>query len=774
MTTLIKSKAQLLCLSLFLLTALTAFSQDAIIRGFVYDKENGEPIIFTNVVLEGTTIGATTDVEGFYSINKVPEGTYNLTCTYVGYETSSISVTVGKKSIVNQQIFLAQSTQMMDVVEVSAAKGEKKTEVQMSTIKVTSKQINKIPSVGGEPDLAQYLQVLPGVTFSGDQGGQLYVRGGAPIETKVLLDGLTIYNPFHSIGLFSVFETDIIKNVDVKTGGFEAEYGGRVSAIVDVATKDGNKKQLQGKVAANPFMGKLMLEGPLKKLDESGASSSFIFSGKHSYLKSSAETFYPYINNDPENGQGGQGLPYTFTDLYSKLSFNSSTGSKVSVFGYRFKDDTDFAAVAKYGWDAFGVGSNFVLVPGRSKTIVNGRVGYSKYSIDLSETGADDKASDIGGFELGIDFSYFMPKGKIKYGIEIAGFTTDYRFLNTNNEPRNIKENTTRISTFMQYRQEIGKLLIEPSIRLNYYASLPSAQLEPRIGMKYNLSNRIRLKAAAGRYTQDFISTKPDRDVVSLFNGFLTSPETSLLNNDGEEVDANLQIATHLVGGVEFDLTKRISLNVEGYRKGYDQIINLNRNRTAASEALFAVEDGEALGVDVVLKYDYKRIYLWTVYSYGIINRRGPSGANTVIDYHPHYDRRHNMNIVGAYTFGKNLNWEASFRWALGSGFPFTQTQGFYEELEFTDGTSTNYLDQNGDLGIVYDDELNGGRLPYYHRLDASIKRNFLFGNNMKLEVTASVTNSYNRENIFYFDRIEYQRVNQLPILPSLGVSMAF
>ena len=129
--------------------------------------------------------------------------------------------------------------------------------------KIISKSLKRLPSIGGDPDIAQYLQVLPGVVFTGDQGGQLYIRGGAPIHNVVLLDGMILYNAFHSIGLFSVFDTDVIKTADVYTGGFNAEYGGRISSVVDIKTRDGNKKRLAGKVSASTFGSKLLLEGPL-------------------------------------------------------------------------------------------------------------------------------------------------------------------------------------------------------------------------------------------------------------------------------------------------------------------------------------------------------------------------------------------------------------------------------------------------------------------------------------------------------------------------------
>src|SRR5574344_2699988 len=136
----------------------------------------------------------------------------------------------------------------LSTVEISGKKENLRLESLVSVEKITSKDIRQIPSIGGMADLAQYMQVLPGVVFSGDQGGQLYVRGGSAIQNKVLLDGMVIYNPFHSIGLFSVFETDVIRNADIYTGGFNAKYGGRLSSIMDITTKDGNKKETSAQV----------------------------------------------------------------------------------------------------------------------------------------------------------------------------------------------------------------------------------------------------------------------------------------------------------------------------------------------------------------------------------------------------------------------------------------------------------------------------------------------------------------------------------------------
>ena len=319
---------------LFLLSVLlttTAFAQTGNIRGFVYEKESGEPVMFCNVILKGTTIGAATDINGMYNISKVNPGNYTLIVTYIGYDTTQVNITLKGGQILSQNLEIREASIKLNEVKISGEREAMRTEVKAAAIKITKQDLEMMPTIGGEPDLAQYMQVIPGVIFTGDQGGQLYIRGGSPIQNKVLLDGMIIYSPFHSIGLFSVFDSDIIRNTDVYTGGFSAEYGGRVSSIMDIKTIDGNKKEIGGKLSANTFSSKLFVEGPLSK----SGNSSFVFSGKTSYLDKSSDLLYKY----PILYFDKKGLPYSYTDLYGKVSTKGSNGSKVSVFGFNFADN---------------------------------------------------------------------------------------------------------------------------------------------------------------------------------------------------------------------------------------------------------------------------------------------------------------------------------------------------------------------------------------------------------------------------------------------------
>lgn len=753
----------------------TAFSQTGAIRGFVYDKENGEPIIFCNVYLKGSQYGGVTDVNGYFNITKIKAGTYNLMVSYLGYDSLSMQISIKQDDIITKKLYITKSAIQLEETIISAERQEMKTEVKTSIVKISPKQITQIPSIGAQPDIAQYLQILPGVVFTGDQGGQLYIRGGPPIENKVLFDGMIIYNPFHSIGLFSVFDTDILRNVDVYTGGFGAEYGGRISSVMDITTRDGNKKRFGGKISGDTFGSKLLLEGPISgRKSETGSSTTFIFSGKTSYLTESSKIFYSYVNDD--------GLPFNFTDLYGKLSFNAQNGSKVNIYGFNFTDNVKYKAISDLNWKSSGLGSNIILIPSGSSVLIKSNLSYSSYDITLKE--ADDKLrnSMINGFNFGLGFTYFFGKDEFNYGVETNGFKTDFNFYNSVGRRLWQIENTTELAGYFKYKMNIKeKLLLEPSFRIQYYASLAKISPEPRLGLKYNLADKFRIKFSGGIYSQNLISANSDRDVVNLFYGFLSGPEVGNLQEefDGKPVTHSLQTSMHSILGFEYDFTNRLNLNVEGYYKDNTQLTNINRNKIYDDVAEnynkpdylkkdFIIETGKAYGVDFLLKYDFKRTYFWAVYSLGFVER-----YDGFITYNPHFDRRHNVNLVASHTFGKNLDWEFSTRWNLGSGFPFTQTQGYYEQIPFNSGISSNYTTSNGELGIIYG-ELNQGRLPYYHRLDISVKKKFEFTNNSRMEIIFSVTNLYNRENIFYFDRIQYDRVNQLPIMPSLGMSFNF
>ena len=460
------------------------------------------------------------------------------------------------------------------------------------------------------------------------------------------------------------------------------------------------------------------------------------------------------------------GLPYSYTDLYGKISLHGNNGSKFNIFGFNFQDLVDYENISKLSWNSNGIGSEFILIPGNSPVLIEGNFAYSSYKISLDEAASPLRESGISGFNMGFDFTYFKPKSKIKYGFDVHGYATDFLTYNSVNTPITQNENTSEFSGYINYQYTSTRLIIEPGFRIQKYTLGLSP--EPRLGIKYIVNEKTRLKLASGFYSQNILSTSSDRDVVNLFSGIISSPEEIPTQPNGDEYASKIQKAKHIITGIEFDVNNQIDFQVEAYIKDFNQLTNINRNMTSDDDDTFIIETGIARGIDALIKYNSKKLYVWLVYSLGQVKR-----DDGVREYSPHFDRRHNVNFVTSYKFGKKQDWKFDARWNLGSGFPFTQTQGFYENITFSDGINTDYTSTNGDLGIQYA-ELNNGRLPYYHRLDISLAKNITFKNNSKLNITASVTNAYNRENIFYFNRVKYDRVNQLPLMPSLGMSLTF
>ena len=750
-------------------------AQNGEVRGFLYDSKSGEPILFSPVFLKGTKFGTNTDINGFFSLSKIPPGNYQIYVVNLLYDTIIESISITASRILTKKFLLKEKIRELKEVEIRGSKNKQAriNTVNSSITRITPKEIRHVPPIGGEHDLAQYLQTIPGVTFTGDQGGQLYIRGGSNVQTLSLMDGMMINNPFHSLGLFSVFDTDILKNVDVYTAAFPSEYGGRTSAVIDVKTIDGNKNKLGGKISVNPFAAKAILEGPLVK-GTNGGGVTFLASYRNSYLNKTSPIIYPYAN------QSGNYLPFSFSDAYGKMTFHGDNGNKASLFGFNFRDRANLGKQGNYNWNSYGYGGNFLLIPTSTTVLISGNLGYSKYDVGIEEELIDPRKSTITNLNGSLDFTYYLNKNELRYGLGIVNNSTKFDVVDPKAGQRLFEANNAEIFSFVKFKYNSGKrLILEPNVRFQYYASLGIIRVEPRFGAKLILTDKIRLKGAAGLYSQNLVSTQSDRDVIALFQGFLSSPEPVYKRNEetvgnpnNVPVKSALQKSVHFVAGIEYDINEDIEITIEPYIKTFSDFVNINRERKLPGQPEFIVETGVAKGIDFLIKYDKKPYYLQASYSLGKVDR-----TFNGLTYSPIFDRRHNINLVGAYTFGSDKSWDFSIRWNLGSGFPFTQTFAFYENLNLDKQINNNIVNnQNGNLGIYYGEEsdFNKGRQPYFHRLDVAITKTWKFDDKSKIELIGSIVNTYNRENVFYFDRVQYRRINQLPFLPSIGASYAF
>ncbi len=747
--------------------SVVAFSQNAVLKGFTYDESSGEILPYSTIQLMGTGYGTLSDASGAFLINKIPAGTYTVKVSHLGYNDFIDTVTFASSGSVTKRYNISPNTQTLDAVQIMGENTQKVQETRTAVISVTPKDMSKMPAIGGQPDFAQYLQVLPGIISTGDQGGQLYVRGGTPVQNMLLLDGMILYNPFHSIGIFSVFDMDIMSSADVYTGGFGAEFGGRISSVMDIKTRDGNKKRLAGKVDLSNIGAQLLLEGPLLKLkDDRKTAISFILSGKGSFLEQSSKVFYPYVKN-------AEGLPYTFLDLYGKVTLSTRNGSRWNIFGFNYDDRVKYNSIANYGWDNWGIGTNFLIVPGDAPTTLEGSLSYSKYESELQDANFDPRRSSMDGFTFNFGFNYYLGKSLLKVGIDVVGYNTNYEYYTIYHSQRKIEDHTTDMSLFVKYKYNFrNKLLIEPGFRLQYYYSLGEVSPEPRLAIKYNILNNLRLKLAAGMYSQNLVAVTSDQDVVSLFNGFVSSPlESALLPEtligDDKEIKGRLQKSQHVILGLEYDPISPLSINIEGYYKHFSQLISANRYKMVDTDSEFIWEKGDAYGGDISVKYEQKGVYLWFVYSLGWVKRN-----DGVVTYYPHFDRRHNINLVASYSFGKRRSWEINARWNFGTGFPFTQTQAYYPHYDPSQ-INDNYVTNNEDVYFLLAG-FNQSRLPSYHRLDIGAKKKFYLGQRHTLEASVSMTNVYNYRNIFYVNRNTNDIVYQLPFLYYFGLTWRF
>ncbi|RYM31466.1 TonB-dependent receptor [Brumimicrobium glaciale] len=783
-------KKFLFFLTLILSTSAIFAQSEFTVRGFVYNSENGEAAAFVKVLIKPIVFkandelnGATTDLDGYFQFSSLKSGNYAVEVRSAEHLSIFDTITLGDKELTTLRYELVKSEEVKEMEEVAifGQDQSKRNNVEMSVNKLNQESLERLPSFGAENDILSAFAITPGVVSTGDQGGQLYVRGGTPIQNKITLDGMTIYNPFHSIGFFSVFETELIKSADIYTGGYSAEYGGRISSIMDITYRDGDLTKHGGLVSISPFIGKAVLEGPVfKNKNAKGSGGSYIFSAKHSLLNYTSETVYPYVND-------GQGMPFSFTDIYGKFTIKSPEGSKFSAFGFSNNDAVTYDNIADLNWKSYGGGINFTLVPSSNPVIIKGHLNASNYDIFFQEeNGGKPRTSGITGFDVGFDFLYFLKnQSEITYGFNIGGFSTAFQTYNEVDREIKVENYNTELSAYLNYKLVKGRWVFNPGIRIQAYPSIPAVIPEPRLGIKVNATEKLRFKMSGGYYSQNFTSANSDKDIVTLFYGFIAAPtdvQSKFTKANGEEIEPKngLQTSWHGIFGTEYDFTRKLTLNIEGYYKYYPKLSNINVNKLYDDTQEFSqiadiykkdflIESGVAYGVDFLLEYKSKRLFLWGVYSYGKSERWDGFSF-----YAPSFDRRHNINLVGSYSFLKDKSLELSVRWNFGSGLPFTPTSGYYQGENFDNGVTTDYTTSNpSELSVLLGD-INSSRLPTYHRFDITVKKKFEFKNKTILELKGGITNVYDRDNIFYVNRVTNDKIYQLPFLPSIGLSYDF
>lgn len=755
---------------------LPLMGQGCVLKGFVYDASTGQPLPHASISMADIGKGTTSDVRGYYHLEGIAAGIRDVEVRCVGYDPLKETFELSEERPVIRNFMLGPSPVKLREVDVIAEKQRPADRVTVSEIEILPSQIEQTPSVGGMPDLIQHMQAIPGVISRGDIGGQIYIRGGSPVQNRMLLDEAVIYNPVHSIGLFTVFDNDCIRQAKLHTGGFGAEYGGAISSVLDITTRSGNMMKLSGKADLSTIGSKLLLEGPLLK-DTTMETTvlSFLLSVKNSHIASTQEWFYPYVDQE---------MPFHFLDLYTKLTLQAGRHVRMNLFGFNFRDKAAYSSsLTEYNWTSSGFGGDLQIMPPRASMLIKAYFAGSRYRMNMEEESFDPRFSYLNSLLFGFRFVRYMKNQTLSYGLEISNLTTDYSYYSNAFNAFQQRENSTEVGAYLQYHLSIGNFVIDPGFRVQYYATLSEASPEPRLALKYNVLDHLAFKLAGGWYSQNLISAVSDRDIVNFFQGCLSAPVDLVNPGQGDIYGYYLQKSQQIIGGAEAEIGGRFFINLEAYYKYFPQLINFNKNKMLNPDDFpdqpdwltrdFIVERGFAEGIDLTAVFDDQFRRFEAGYSYAVTKRIYDDPEMGTVEYYPQYDRRHNLNLSGSVSFGRDHRWYANARWNYGSGFPFTPSAGYYETVTFDENGKIDHLTSNGDLGIIYG-SYNSARLPAYHRLDAAAGRKIVLRGAAALEVELSIINIYNRKNIFYIDRLTNEIVYQLPFLPSLRIGVEF
>ena len=733
---------------LYSLFCAPGLAQQITIRGFITDRNSNTALVGANITLLDSTAtlrGAVSSADGYYIITQIPPGRYVLRASYIGYATQTDTLQLGQEPLTTYHISL-EPGQMLDEIIIQQQGGA--AELQGGLQRIRPYDLERIPTPGPGGDLATYLQTLPGFVALGDRGGQLYIRGGTPYQNLVLLDGTLIYQPFHIIGFFSAFPQNLVSNVDVFAGGFGARYTGRLSSVIDVTTRAGNSKKFSGSAAIGPFISSIQLEGPIRK-----DALSFLASMRSSLIEETA----PFLTN--------QSIPLTFNDIFFKVQQSGRINNRCSLTGIHTYDRGQIGDEVErpevFRW------TNYVLAgqcsgfsPG-SSVFIETNSGFSYVSNSVGNTMSPERSANAWLFNADVHWTYPTGKHEIQGGfnlqVEGSGYELDEQF----NGIRDAQEYQVGTGAYMSLGLSPSKNLdIQPGLALTYPLSY-TPSLEPRIRMNWHPESRLQhhISLAAGIYRQTFEGISDERDVGSLFTAWLPTP-----------IDNKRSQALHTILGWQ-GKTGPFTLSAEGYYKRLRNVPVPEWSVIARFTTSLVPANGEVFGLDARIEMDRPPFYAYL--GYGLSSTEYTTAQDNfglwfdtpIQSYRPPHDRRHQLNALFSYDA---TAFEASIRWTYGSGLPYTQSLGtdsFIRLINLPD-----IRDIYGNPRFLFDRPYQG-RLPSYHRLDASLTYTFAL-QSVIIKLQGGTINAYDRRNLFYFDLFTFQQVNQLAFFPYLSLHL--
>jgi hypothetical protein len=729
-------------------------AQSASINGFVSDKSSGEPLLFVNVAIAGTPRGAATNESGFYKISDIDAGEVEILCSYIGFKTFRKKVNLLAGESLRLDIELIPDGLVLEEVVIEAD-AEKEERANIGVASVPTALIKSLPSVF-EADVFRSVQLLPGVKSSSDFSAGLFIRGGSPDQTLIMLDRTVVYNPTHFFGFFSTFNPDAIKDVRLFKGGFPAEYGGRLGSVLDIYNKDGNRKKSAGSLSVGTFASKALIEGPIK-------NGSYMFAARRSTLEPLLAALENTIDNVPA---------FYFYDTNGKINWSTDPNNKFSVSYYAGKDNVDIP---------FLDDANFQLEYGNTTTSTNwthlfGDASFlnvtGTYSYYFSNPVANlagttfSRSNNVSDLSLKVDFEY-LPNAKHSIETGVWGGALLLRVADQfdGDESFSSRIQSNYIAAYLQDTwRPTEQWKITGGLRLNGFENGNYLRLEPRLSAEYFVpGTRTRLQAAVGRYTQ--FLTLITNEAFSGFDLWLT-------------VDEGIQPASgdQFILGVKSGFGLKWDIELEGYYRTMEDLFELDPFIADAAGLdyadLFRVGEGYAYGLEFTLRKNVGKLNGFIGYNYAVVRRKFPTFNNGNF-YPPRYDRLNDFNIV--------TNYQLSKRWALTSVFSYYTGQAFTKPLGRTAAFDLPF--QNTPADVIIPGKVNANRLPAYHRLDVGFtykKSSGFFGLGNNPEWKFQIINVYNRKNI-WFNQLDLDenpgvltQVQQLPLLPNISYSVQF
>ena len=697
----------------FIFGFLFSQSMTASINGFVRDDASGEPISYANVFLSNSSIGAATNSDGYFVISEIPFGFYELNATMIGYAVFKKKVDLSLGESIRLEIRLKEEVIKGTEVLVTAERQKFERSMESSQIALDLREINSAPAFV-EPDVFRTLQMLPGVQTTSDFSSALYVRGSTPDQNLIMLDGIAVYNPYHLGGIFSTFNTDAIKEADFHAGGFPARYGGRMGAILNVINREGNTEKITGSANLSLISSKALIEGPLPKWK--GMKGSWMISGRRTYIDKVVDALA--LPSGSKNSDGSDiplRFPYYFYDYQIKanldidqdhrLTFTRFYGDDVLDFSYEdpsetvsnenvtIQQDSKFGLDWPWGNQTNGLTWRWIVSP---KMITKTFLSNSRYRFDFDlffqnrdlYTYSDSTVINFINFnwniydiikdrtlETEVQYKYSndheitggfqIKKIRFDLGIQYDLETQDTSFTWN---PLSLNNNTQEISFFLQDRWEVSKRLkIRSGLRLTDYNLHKKIYADPRIGMKYHISDDIALKANWGLYHQ-FLTTANNQDenlrLVELWLGIPKEKPAS--------------VSEHVIGGIEYMSPRNIFYRIELYQKTFENLLTLKQDNANEYEGTsqdstmneFWDTRGNSNGIELLVKKSSGKFNGWIGYTFSETKYyTEPSGW-----HNPNFDRTHTINIVGNYDLTSDLELSAAL--TQSSGNPYTKILG--------------------------------------------------------------------------------------------------